>query len=352
MVSLRNIALFALTLGGGVTASNGAYFKRAPEDMSTTAVTKTTATTESAMSITTSGAESSVTSSSSSSTKTPTPTSSPIDDSETQGSATEEPAPEATGERPKEAQACSSENDLSVKPFCSPHDQQEVYAEDTYYATWLPSLLDPNATVKVGMDYVNLTANEGPLAFISSKTPSSYGYVTITMKKDWLKGEKRNNLTMYLDELLPGKDRIHHIGPTISLVNKPPMHYPPPPPTPAPKPLGLLIGLPLGLGAVVLILLGLCIGMKQHRRIGLSNIMGRRNKGYGGSRARAMRSGRGAGGSIRLDDMEDNGQQYSDNSEPLPSRQQIISDTETFNEVQRREGNAFRQELARLKNWK
>lgn len=102
-------------------------------DMSTTAVTKTTATTESAMSITTSGAESSVTSSSSSSTKAPTPTSSPIDDSETQGSATEEPAPEATGERPKEAQACSSEKDLSVKPFCSPHDQQEVYAEDTYY---------------------------------------------------------------------------------------------------------------------------------------------------------------------------------------------------------------------------
>lgn len=33
MVLLRNIALVALTLGSGVTASNAAYFKRAPEGM-------------------------------------------------------------------------------------------------------------------------------------------------------------------------------------------------------------------------------------------------------------------------------------------------------------------------------
>lgn len=33
MVLLRNIALVALTLGSGVSASNAAYFKRVPEGM-------------------------------------------------------------------------------------------------------------------------------------------------------------------------------------------------------------------------------------------------------------------------------------------------------------------------------
>ncbi|EFR03931.1 hypothetical protein MGYG_06930 [Nannizzia gypsea CBS 118893] len=354
MVLLRNIALVALTLGSGVAASNAAYFKRAPEDMSTTSVAKTTTGTETTKSTATSGTESSMTSGSATSTKVPappTPTPTPTDDTDTGGSGSEED-PEHSGDPPKEAQACSSEKDLSVKPFCSPHDQQEVYVDDTYYVTWLTSLISSDIKVKIGLDYVNVTANEGLNAWISHDVPNRYSYVTVQMRPEWLKGEKRNNLTLFMDELPAGKDKIRHTGPTISLINRPPVHHPPPPPTPAPKPLGLLIGLPLGLGAVFLILLGLCIGMKNQRRIGLSNIMGRRNKGYGGRNARAMRSGRGAGGSIRLDDMEDNGQQYSDTPERLPSRQQIVSDTDTFNEVQRREGNAFRQELARLKNWK
>ncbi|EGD98000.1 hypothetical protein TESG_05297 [Trichophyton tonsurans CBS 112818] len=352
MVLLRNIALVALTLGSGVTASNAAYFKRDPEDTSTSAVAKTTGT-ETTSPTATSGVESSMTSSSSTSTKAtaPTPTPTPSDDTDTGGSGSQED-PELTGDKPKEAQACSSEKDLSVKPFCSPHDQQEVYVDDTYYVTWLTSTLDSDSVVRVGLDYVNVSMNEGLNAWLSRETPNNHSYVAIQMKPEWLKGEKRNNLTFFLDEFPKGKGKVHHNGPTISLINRPPVHHPPPPPTPAPKPLGLLIGLPLGIGAVFLILLGLCFGMKHQRRIGLSNIMGRRNKGYGGRRARAMRSGRGGGGSIRLDDMEDSGQQYSDTPERLPSRQHIVSDTETFNEVQRREGNAFRQELARLKNWK
>ncbi|KAK2865070.1 hypothetical protein FQN49_003939 [Arthroderma sp. PD_2] len=343
MVLLRKITLFAL-LGSGVTASNAAYFKRA-EDASSTAVVTTSAASVEAKAT---PMASSSSSSSSSSSATPSPT---ADDSETQEpTGTEEPEPQETGKRPKDAPTCNSEKDVSVKPFCSPHDNDEVYTGDTYYVTWVTSLLDPNATVKVGMDYVNVTANEGPSAFLSRDTDNNRSYIAINMKPDWLKGEKRNNLTMFLDEFPPGKDRIHHPGPTISLTDKPSKPLPPPPPTPAPTALGLLVGLPLGLGALALVLVGLCIGMKKHRQIGLSNIMGRRNKGYGGRSARAMRSGRGAGGSIRLDDMEDNGQQYSDY--PVPSREHIVSDTEAFNDVQRREGNAFRQELARLKNWR
>jgi hypothetical protein len=93
-------------------------------------------------------------------------------------------------------------------------------------------------------------------------------------------------------------------GPTIMITNEPAQHYSPPPPTKAPNKEGLMIGLPVSLGFVFLVVIGLWFGMRKHRNIGLGNIMGRRNKGYGAGKSRRQRLGLGKKGAIRLEERE------------------------------------------------
>lgn len=92
-------------------------------------------------------------------------------------------------------------------------------------------------------------------------------------------------------------------GPMITLQNEPPHHYPPSAKNSINKE-GLMIGLPVGLGFVLLVVVGLYIGMRKQRIIGLGNIMGHRNRGYGVGKSRRQRLGLGKKGAIRLDDRE------------------------------------------------
>jgi hypothetical protein len=92
-------------------------------------------------------------------------------------------------------------------------------------------------------------------------------------------------------------------GPIITLKNAPPRHLPPSDTTKVHKE-GLMIGLPVGLGFVLLVVVGLYFGMRKQRTIGLGNIMGRRNRGYGTRKSKRERLGFGKKGAIRLDESQ------------------------------------------------
>lgn len=216
--------------------------------------------------------------------------------------------------------------------------------------TWDADAFPINSTITVGLNYVNTPDHGGKSAYTSPPKENSYGFVTVTMDKAWLQGQSRNNLTVYIVQFDPASSqRVNPVGgPVISLINKPPTHYPPPPPTPVPHKLGLLIGLPLGLAVIFLIACGLCFGMRQHRRIGLGNIMGSGNKGYGSAKSKIERLGgkRRNNGAIRLGEL-DGPSRYADEPQNLTR-----NESETYNDMQRSEGNVFRAEIARLKSWK
>ena len=119
------------------------------------------------------------------------------------------------------------------------------------------------------------------------------------MDKEWLQGNKRNNLTFRLNALDgPNARLIEQAGPSVSLTIPPVVHYPGPPRL-APNKLGLAIGIPIGIGFFLFIVFGLFIGMRKHRRIDVGSVMGRR-KGYGVGKSRRERVGKKAG--IRLGD--------------------------------------------------
>jgi len=169
------------------------------------------------------------------------------------------------------------------------------------------------------------------------------------MDKAWLQEKSRNNLTLYIVQFDPTSNQrvVDVAGPMISLTNKPVKPYPPPPATAVPKKLGLIIGVPLGLAVIFLIACGLCFGMRQHRRIGLGNIMGS-GKGYGSAKSRIQRLGgkRRDNGAIRLGEW-DGSSRYTDESQNT-SR----AESEVYNDMQRSQGNVFRAEIARLKTWR
>jgi hypothetical protein len=184
------------------------------------------------------------------------------------------------------------------------------------------------------------------------------------MEKTWLQGLTRNNLTLYIVELDPTPDARASIlaGPTISLTHKPLTHFKPPPHTKAPNHLGLILGLPISLGFVLLVLCGLCIGMRKHRKISVGSVMGKKGRGYGVGQSRIERlggKGRSKGkGAIQLREMERQGAQYSDEPSTRDghghakevSLGSLVEDG--YNESERARGNVFRNEVQRLKSWR
>lgn len=170
----------------------------------------------------------------------------------------------------------------------------------------------------------------------------------MTMEKDWLQGKSGNNLTLYLvmDDPTSGDPAVPQKGPTISLAPKPTDHYKPPPHTKATT-LGLAVGLPVGLGVVFIILIGLCVGMRKRRQIGLGSVMGRNKKGYGSGKSRGERLGRSRreNDAIRLGELEEDPDRYTDD----PNVQR--GDPEQYNE-ERMTGQSFRPDVGQLKTWK
>ena len=159
--------------------------------------------------------------------------------------------------------------------------------------TWDPDYYPINSSITIELNYANVSSAAGLSACMSPKVPNSYGYVTITIDDDWLQGKARNNLTLYIVDDDPVVDQRANIvdGPAISLVHEPAQHYTPPPPTKAPNRLGLVLGLPIGLGFFAIILCGLCIGMRKHRKIGLTNVTGGKIRRYTDQRSRIERLG-------------------------------------------------------------
>ena len=149
------------------------------------------------------------------------------------------------------------------------------------------------------------------------------------MSKDWLKGASGNdsdlgqNMTLSVISQSKDGENITKSGPQISLVLDPhtlprvPIHS-------ISKKYGLEIGLPVGLVGFLLVLLGICCGIRKNNRHHRS-IRGV-SKDYMAKRARK----RGKGGDIALEDYGVD--QYTD--QPLKGGGP-------------RTGNAFRDEVAR-----
>jgi hypothetical protein len=246
-------------------------------------------------------------------------------------------------------------HDTSARPFCQPTDNQTVYVGNTYYVTWNADFFKPNSTMTVKLNYANSSQIQ---AWSSDEINVAWGVTTVEMQKDWLQGYDEYNLTFFALVYEGGSSEPKpYDGPNVMLQKAPADHYPPPPTTKMPNKESLAIGLPLGLGFVAIVVVGLFIGMRKKRQIGLGNIMGRR-KGYGSGKSRRQRLGLGGKkGAIRLQDREirnvPDENQYRDNPDaisPAPPRDYHVREPSLGSLVSdddRPRGNAFRNEIER-----
>jgi hypothetical protein len=240
----------------------------------------------------------------------PQTTSTATDSGDAASSVSDSPTPTRTGISSslvpsKDFPVC---HDTSAKPFCQPVDGQQVYVGQTYYVTWNADFFPENSTFTVMLNHFNDSQtqawNSGPVAV-------EMGVAMIPMEEAWLQGFSQYNLTFYGLLQENGKAAVPYDGPQVLLMHKPADHYQPPPHTKLPDKFSLMLGLPLGLGIPALIILGLYLGMRKHRTIGLGNIMSRArhpwNKnggGYGARKSRRQRLGLGKKGAIRLQDRD------------------------------------------------
>ncbi|KAF2497468.1 hypothetical protein BU16DRAFT_616104 [Lophium mytilinum] len=246
-------------------------------------------------------------------------------------------------------------HDTSAAPFCLPNNESSLYVGNTYYITWNPDYFPINSTITIKLNYANMTQEQ---AWSSDTVDNSWGVTTITMDKAWMQGYSEYNLTFYalmFESDKPEQTSVPYDGPTITLMDKPAYHYTPPEHTKAPNKLGLMIGLPVSLGFVALVVIGLCIGMRKHRSIGIGNIMGRR-AGYGAGKSRRQRMGLGKKGAIKLEERDLSGvPQYQDEvASPPPTRPRGHFREDSLGSLVsedgiRPAGNAFRQEMDRQK---
>ncbi|KAF2263185.1 hypothetical protein CC78DRAFT_617865 [Lojkania enalia] len=265
------------------------------------------------------------------------------------GSAT----PSRTGQPPPPSTAfpvCHTVDDPN-NPFCLPNNMSTLYVGKTYYATWNPDRFPLNSTVTVKVMFSNDSTQE---VWSSAETDNSWGFVTFKTNKYWKQGYSAYNLTFHAvifegDD--PTKQATPKDGPQITITDEPPDHYPPPEPTKAPNKEGLMIGLPVSLGFVLLVVVGLWFGMRKRRTIGLGNIMGRRNKGYGVGKSRSQRLGLGKKGAIRLEEREIHSMpQYTDRAPPTHSRGDSLGSLVSDDEIRPApKHNQFRDEINRQK---
>lgn len=242
---------------------------------------------------------------------------------------------------------CNSED---AKPFCLPLNGSDLYVGKTYYATWNPAFFPKNSTVTIKVHWAN---DSGVEAWSSPPTENSWGFVPVEVTKEWLQGYDLYDLSftaLNFEGSDPSKNAEAFDGPNIVATNEPARHYPPPPPTKFNKE-GLIIGLPVALAFVALVLVGLWYGMRKHRTIGLGNIMGRRNRGYGVGKSRRQRLGLGKKGAIRLEERDarpaDSMPQYHDNHRGHTRGDSLGSLVSDDDNGPTQRGNHFRDEIQR-----
>lgn len=232
--------------------------------------------------------------------------------------------------------------DAPFLPFCLPQNGTDVMADAAYYVTWNSDYYPLNATITIELRYSN--SSLGDSAFTSEKTANSYGYITLYMRKEWLQGKPRNEITLYIIELDPasGRRASARQGPTITLHPKPVEHYKPPPQLPFNK-VALCIGLPVSLGVVILVVAGLYFGMRERRKIAVGNVMGSRG------RRRGTRKSEGqpcldAEGTIDIDRLDGFRalRKYSD--------EYSEASTEIY-DADQCDKSTFKNEISKLKSW-
>jgi hypothetical protein len=156
---------------------------------------------------------------------------------------------------------------------------------NTEVVTWDSSYFNSNETLYVQANYVN-TTRDGPQAYSSTPLSNAWGFVSWTIKSDWLKSLPSNNVTLYI--VAQGGRSV--AGPTVMVTTSPtpgPYHQPQ---TQPPKGEDLYIALPAVGSFVILCVCGGFIFNRKHRKIGFGNVMGRR-KGYGVGKSRRQRLG-------------------------------------------------------------
>jgi len=156
--------------------------------------------------------------------------------------------------------------------------------------TWdINYFAEKNATVLIQANYVN-ASDGGPQAFQSPITAIYRGFYAWTIDKAWLKGQKWNNIRLYLDPADPAANEPQSLpGPTVMVTNRPPEFYRQPK-TPAPEGRTLYIALPTAFGAIILLVCGTHLWNRKNRHVGLGSVMGKR-KGYSSGKSRSQRLG-------------------------------------------------------------
>jgi hypothetical protein len=232
-------------------------------------------------------------------------------------------------------------------PFCLPQDGADVVVDATYYITWNADFYPLNASITIEVRYSNGTA--GDSAFTSERTDNSYGYLPLHMRKEWLQGKVKNQLTLRLVELDPASGTRASVrkGPMITLHPRLIEHYEPSPPMAFNK-AALYIGLPVSFGVVIMVVAGLFFGMRQSRRIGLGSVMGSRGEGYGVRKSKNQRLGR-SNCEIYYPDAASALRKYTDGADSGLSE---VADSDMYDEIERNARLPFRQDSARLKSWR
>ncbi|KAM0516264.1 hypothetical protein ACHAPE_005410 [Trichoderma viride] len=178
-------------------------------------------------------------------------------------------------------------------PFCTPYTNSSLLTGSTYYITWDPDYYNKtnfktNTTyeITVRLDYLNRTSNEWVKleTFDDSKVPASWGFWPLKVKKDYLMGEKTNNITITLLSAPKGSNDKNSSIALPVLFQKPAL--PQNSKTELPTGHTLSIALPLAFGCFVFIIVGVFMWNRKTRRIELGNIMGRSRRGYNGRKAR------------------------------------------------------------------
>lgn len=131
-------------------------------------------------------------------------------------------------------------------------------------------------------------------AFSSGSLAAAWSFYAWTVDSSLLSGAGNGgvNISLTIAALVPGQAAMTPLQGPVVRVAKPAAYVPEkakPPTGPA-----LYIGLPTVLGFVVVVLIGTCWWNRNHRKIEIGNVMGRRG-GYGVGKSRRQRVFGGAG---------------------------------------------------------